>query len=176
MSGCLYLLVCSGQLFPPRARAIRPHRAEDGVQLILHLQKRRVQHVSRAWWSARRRETMPIVVYKQALAWTEKAAAQDQPGALGTLGSMYCAEKGVTSRELAPRARVLREGEQKVHGLKVTSLTQSKHCPTHARVCGYVSNCVWLRKQLKGTAWLSRSSNYAVEVDLDRGSRPWCYF
>ena len=34
--------------------------------------------------------------YKQALLWVEKAAAQDRPDAVGTLGAMYCIGQGVT--------------------------------------------------------------------------------
>ena len=49
------------------------------------------------------------VDYAQALAWIEKAAAQDDPNAVGQLGMMYVAGKGVTpslcrSREYFERA------------------------------------------------------------------------
>ena len=49
------------------------------------------------------------VDYKQAVAWFEKAAAQDQPNAVGQLGLMYKQGKGVTpswrrARELYQRA------------------------------------------------------------------------
>ena len=47
--------------------------------------------------------------HKQARAWLEKAAAQDQPNAVGQLGVMYTEGKGVTpswrrARELYQRA------------------------------------------------------------------------
>ena len=49
------------------------------------------------------------VNYKQAWAWFEKAAAQDQPNAVGELGTMYFEGRGVTqswrrARELYQRA------------------------------------------------------------------------
>ena len=34
--------------------------------------------------------------YEQALPWLRMAAAQNEPGALGTLGAMYGAARGVT--------------------------------------------------------------------------------
>ena len=53
------------------------------------------------------------VDYAQALPWLEKAAAQDYPNALGQLGAMYFAGEGVP--ELAPRTRVLAEGDRAGH-------------------------------------------------------------
>ena len=49
------------------------------------------------------------VDYKQARAWLEKAAAQDQPNAIASLGSIYMGGMGVTpswcrARELYQRA------------------------------------------------------------------------
>ena len=67
------------------------------------------------------------VDYKQARAWLEKAAAQDQPNAITTLGSMYSEGKGVIpswrrARELHQRAIELGSSES-VEGMQ--NLTQS---------------------------------------------------
>ena len=50
------------------------------------------------------------VDYAQALPWLEKAAAQDQPKAVGQLGTMYSDGQGVTPS--FRRTRVQREGDQ----------------------------------------------------------------
>ena len=67
------------------------------------------------------------VDYKQARQWLEKAAAQDQPNAITTLGSMYSEGKGVIprwrrARELHQRAIELGSSES-VEGMQ--NLTQS---------------------------------------------------
>ena len=66
--------------------------------------------------------------YKQARAWLERAAAQDDPGAVGQLGLMHVRGEGVTSswrraRELFQRAIELGGGSHAVENMQ--TLTES---------------------------------------------------
>ena len=62
------------------------------------------------------------VDYKQARPWIEMAAAQDQPNAVGTLGSMIWKGRGATpsfrrARELYKRAIILGAGSNAVSSM-----------------------------------------------------------
>ena len=50
--------------------------------------------------------------YEQALPWLRMAAAQDEPSALGTLGAMYGAARGVTPSWRRAREYYKRAAEQ----------------------------------------------------------------
>ena len=69
------------------------------------------------------------VDYKQAVAWFEKAAAQDYPVAVGRLGSMYFEGKGMTpsfrrAREHFERGSELGDSEAAVDMQTLTEAIQ----------------------------------------------------
>jgi len=131
------------------------------------------------------------VDYAQALPWLEKAAAQDNPNAVGTLGGMYFAGQGVTpsyrrAREYNKRAIELgnsramtnmqtvtrsiqnvrsRRSNHSTRSLLVRDLTLP-HAPPHLSTHTQVAPLMDKRVELHGTRRADMNGKRGVATDF----------